>query len=113
MGVKLELNTFLVISTNEYYDLNEENRFKIGVTSRCNKFGHRLYPIGVEVPLIVKDSCCAGMAKVKSIKLDSDNITEVEYTISKVFDANDAYGNYLFKSYGTAKKDDLSSLLRK
>lgn len=113
MGVKLELNTFLVVSTNEYYDLNEESRFKVGVTARCNKFGHRLYPIGVEVPLIVKDSCCAGMAKIKSIKLDSDNITEVEYVISKVFEAEDIYAQHLYKSYGTAKKEDLNTLLRK
>ncbi|HBN10341.1 MAG TPA: hypothetical protein DD435_17435 [Cyanobacteria bacterium UBA8530] len=113
MGVKLELNTFLVISTNEYYDLSGGDRFKPGMTARCNKFGHRIYPLGMEIPLIVKDTGCQGMAKVKSLKLDQDNITEVEYVISQTFDHDDAYANSLYKSYARAKKDDLSNMLRK
>lgn len=113
MGVKLELNTFLVISTSEYYDLSEVERFKPGVSTKCNKFGHRLYPLGVEIPLIVKDTGCAGMARVKSLKLDQDDITEVEYVISQVFKWDEPYATQLYKTYAKAKRDDLSNLLRK
>lgn len=73
MGVKFELNWYLVISDIKDITLLEENLFKV------HKNEIRLYPIGAPIPFISKVDGCLGMVTIKELVTNEYN-TDIVFT---------------------------------
>ncbi|MFK4784551.1 hypothetical protein [Fusobacterium sp. MFO224] len=95
MGISYEMNWYLVTTENKFNNINE----KIGTIIKEDK---RIYPIGAEIPFIIKNVGCMGMVEILSFKV-SENSTEVTFKKSDKYKNNKEILNHYYDFYLSRK----------
>ena len=91
MGLVVEFNWFMVVA-----DLNKilsEDGMKYTVKSE-----KRIYPIGFQIPLIIKNQGCVGMIKILKTVIDSKE-TKIYFEDTERFEMNSVVAEHYYSRY--------------
>lgn len=98
MGVSFEINWYLVTGDKSIIeDMNE-----MGKVVSMTKDGLRVYPVGVKLPIIVKEHGCVGMGLVKSV-VQTEDETTVSVMITDKFSTDGEVSRHYYNMYINAK----------
>ena len=100
MGVAYEFNWYLVAENEQSITKLEDN------TLVLHKNGKRVYPVGLVIPLIIKNIGCIGEADIKKIEVDSKS-TNIYFSITANYDVTDVIAEYHYKKYLDFKKSNI------
>ncbi len=92
MGMVVEFNWFMVVANSSKILTEEKDVF---YTIKSEK---RIYPIGFQVPLIIKEQGCIGMIKILKTVIDEKE-TRIYFRQTESFDANSAVGAHYYERY--------------
>jgi len=91
MGVSYEFNWYLVTTEDKIKE--QENGEYVTVKDEM-----RIYPVGVEIPLILKNIGCIGMAKIINFEV-SETETKVTFKKSKKYKNKKEILDHYYNSY--------------
>lgn len=91
MGVSYEINWYLVIDNQNKIVQRNDRYFTV-------KSEYRIYPVGMPIPLIIKEEGCVGLVNINSFKVCSYS-TEIEFEFMKKFDVDDSIGKHYYDLY--------------
>lgn len=91
MGLVVEFNWFMVIANMDKI-LSEDG---INYTVKSEK---RIYPIGFQIPLIIKEQGCVGMIKILKTVIDQ-NETRIYFENTASFDINNEVASHYYERY--------------
>lgn len=81
MGIKYEINWYLVANSINEIKKEENNIFALKKNER------RIYPVDSVIPLIIKNLGCIGLVKIKSTLIDTT--TTIKFESIMDFKVND------------------------
>ena len=97
MGMIIEFNWFMVVANENKILEEQENLF---YTIKSEK---RIYPIGFQIPLIVKEQGCIGMIKVLKTVINEKE-TRIYFNKTESFDMKSAVATHYYERYVDFKK---------
>lgn len=91
MGLVVEFNWFMVVVNMD--KILAENGINYTVKSE-----KRIYPIGFQIPLIIKGQGCVGMIKILKTVIDQ-NETKIYFENTASFDTNSEVASHYYERY--------------
>lgn len=95
MGISYEMNWYLVTTEDKIENINEE-------TGTIIKDDKRIYPVGAEIPLIIKNKGCIGMVEILSFKV-SKHSTKITFKKSDKYKHDKEVLNHYYDFYLSMK----------
>lgn len=97
MGVSYEMNWYLVAENEDKIIKLEDDYYK------TVKKESRIYPVGSQIPLILKDQGCIGMIEVEEFQVTKD-MTEIKFKWFKEFELSEEIKKHYNDMYLYMKK---------
>lgn len=91
MGMVIEFNWFMVVA-------GHDKIFSEGETFYTVKDAKRLYPIGFQIPLIIKGEGCIGMIRILKTVIDEKK-TQIFFSYTEHFEIDSAVAKHYFDRY--------------
>ena len=97
MGMVVEFNWFMVVANEDKIQEEEKDLY---YTVKSEK---RIYPIGFQIPLIIKQKGCIGMIKIVRTVID-ENETRIYFKRTESFNSDEAVAIHYYERYLDFKK---------
>lgn len=91
MGMVLEFNWFLVVASHDRLISKDGSFYTIKDTKR-------IYPIGFQIPLIIKGNGCIGLVKIFKTVIDEKK-TQIFFTYTEHFQMDSDVAKHYFDRY--------------
>lgn len=91
MGMQIEFNWFMVIADETKILSDNEVYYTV-------KSSKRIYPIGFQIPLILKKQGCIAMIKILKTMIDEKN-TYIYFEITEKLDSNSSVAKHYYERY--------------
>ena len=91
MGLVVEFNWFMVVADMDKILSEDGMQYTI-------KSEKRIYPIGFQIPLIIKGQGCIGMIKILKTIIDQKE-TKIYFENTASFDINDDVARHYYERY--------------
>lgn len=91
MGLVVEFNWFMVVADLDKILVQDEVKYTI-------KSEKRIYPIGFQIPLIIKGQGCVGMIKILKTVIDQ-NETKIYFEDMASFDIKSDVASHYYERY--------------
>jgi hypothetical protein len=102
MGMQFEFNWYLVSS-------DELSPLRKGDENAITKDGVRIYPIGMPIPYIEKETGCKGLVEINEVVIIKDK-TKITFVCTEPFDKDNMIGKHYYDMYKKMKGESVDKV---